>query len=716
MPKNQRTVQRSQPRVRWTREASGLVVMVVAVIGAILAYSGLFGALGDAMRAVADDVVGAAGAAIFLVGALGGLAALLGRPRLGRRPWLGGGILVLGIAAGVAVIRSGLRLVVPGPGGVAGALLGWLLAHVAGTVGGAILATVVALVGCGLLLGVLSRDGLHRLAARLRPPLQEAPRATGPRRARSKPSLVPAAGPRTQPSSEGLVGPEVLAPDRVVEARAVEARPDDVPRVREAVGPWRLPDPSLLARGARAEIDRDDLERRGRMLEASLASHGVAVHITGMTVGPTVTRYELELAEGVKVARVLSLQRDIAYAMAAVDVRILAPIPGKRAIGIEVPNRVREVVTLGDVLTTRAMARASGVLEVPLGKDIAGQTAVFDLAAMPHVLVAGSTGAGKSSLLNSLLTSLLLRTTPAELRLILVDPKRVEMSQYAGLPHLLTSVVVDPKKAALALAWAVEEMERRYQILAHWGVRDIVGYRELVALARDSGEAGEEPPEELPYILIMIDELNDLMMAAPRDVEDSICRIAQKARAVGVHLVIATQRPSVDVITGVIKTNIPSRIAFAVASQTDSRVILDQPGAEKLVGKGDLLVVTASTSQPRRLQAPWVSESEVAAVVGHWRRQGAPVFIEELERLDEQSRIRAEPSARTDELLGQAARLVVESGSGSTSMLQRRLKVGFARAGRLMDLLEERGIVGPSEGSKQRQVLVSKEELDELDL
>jgi S-DNA-T family DNA segregation ATPase FtsK/SpoIIIE len=445
------------------------------------------------------------------------------------------------------VVASGLRLRLPGPGGIGGGLLGWLLAHGAGTVGGGILAALLGVIGLGLLAGVLSRDGLHRLAARLRPPVEEPPRVKQVRHPRAKGALTSSlraeAASQDEPQAPAPSG--ALAPERVVEARSVEARVVEAPRRREAVGPWRLPDPGLLARGARTEIDRADLERRGTVLESSLASHGVAVHVTGMTVGPTVTRYELELGEGVKVARVLALQRDIAYAMAAADVRILAPIPGRRAIGIEVPNRVREVVTLGDVLASSAMERATGVLEVPLGKDIAGQTAVFDLAAMPHVLVAGSTGAGKSSLLNSLLTSLLLRTTPTELRLILVDPKRVEMSQYAGLPHLLTSVVVDPKKAAMALAWAVEEMERRYQILAHWGVRDIVGYRELVALARESGEADEEPPEELPYILVMIDELNDLMMAAPRDVEDSICRIAQKARAVGVHLLISKKKKNI---------------------------------------------------------------------------------------------------------------------------------------------------------------------------
>ncbi|HEX9531118.1 MAG TPA: DNA translocase FtsK, partial [Acidimicrobiales bacterium] len=446
-----------------------------------------------------------------------------------------------------------------------------------------------------------------------------------------------------------------------------------------------------------------------------LAAHGVATKLVGMTVGPTVTRYELELGAGVKVARVTSLHRDIAYAMASPDVRILAPIPGRSAIGVEVPNRQRELVALADILASGEAHRAKQPLEVALGRDIAGRPVIVNLADMPHILIAGATGAGKSSCINSTITSILMRSTPEQVRMILVDPKRVELGQYNGLPHLLTQVVVNPKKAANALAWAVHEMERRYDLLAEVGVRDITGYN----AAFDRGElgAGSDAEREfarLPFILVVVDELNDLMMVAARDVEDAICRIAQMARAVGIHLVIATQRPSVDVITGVIKANIPSRLAFSVSSLADSRVILDQPGAERLIGKGDLLLLTASSSVPRRIQGPWVSEAEVRAVVAHWRRQAQPDYVAGVEGDDGPGGGFGLASGEDDDdgLLEQALEMVVRSQLGSTSMLQRKLRVGFARAGRLMDLLERRGVVGPSEGSKAREVLMTPEELD----
>ena len=466
----------------------------------------------------------------------------------------------------------------------------------------------------------------------------------------------------------------------------------------------------------------------------------------GSRVGPTVTRYEIELGPGVKVARVTSLSKDIAYAMASPDVRILAPIPGKSAIGVEVPNRTRQLVSLRDILDSKEARPSSSThpLEVAMGRDIAGRAVTANLAEMPHILISGATGSGKSSCMNSIITSVLMRDTPDEVKMILVDPKRVELGQYDGLPHLLNPVVVDPKKAANALAWAVKEMERRYDLLAENGVRDITGYNQLVeegliapppqsdrravrdAAARALGEdhpavedvadAGEdpEPPQTLPFVLVIVDELNDLMMVAARDVEDSIVRIAQMARAVGIHLVIATQRPSVDVITGVIKANIPSRMAFSVSSLADSRVILDQPGAERLIGKGDMLLLTASSNIPRRLQAPWVSEEEVREVVRHWRAQGGQAeAIVGIEGIDD-APAGGGMDDDDDELLTQARDLVVRSQLGSTSMLQRKLRVGFARAGRLMDLLEQAGVVGPSEGSKARAVLMTPEELDAL--
>jgi S-DNA-T family DNA segregation ATPase FtsK/SpoIIIE len=518
---------------------------------------------------------------------------------------------------------------------------------------------------------------------------------------------------------------------------------------------WHLPPSRLLAKGAREAYDRAEIEARGRVLERALMAHGVETRLVGFTVGPTVTRFELELGEGVKVARVTSLSKDIAYAMASADVRILAPIPGRSAIGVEVPNARRQLVTLGDVLATNEARRADHPLEVPIGCDIAGRAVVVNLAEMPHLLIAGATGAGKSSCINSIVTSILMRSTPERVRLILIDPKRVELGKYNQLPHLLAQVVVNPKRAANALSWAVAEMERRYDLLAEAGMRDITGYNaafdrgelgpdpRLLPPERDAGaadgpheddeggeadEEGEPAPEvepdesapagraeRLPYVLIVIDELNDLMMVAARDVEESICRVAQMARAVGIHLVIATQRPSVDVITGVIKANIPSRLAFSVSSLADSRVILDQAGAERLVGRGDLLLLTASSSIPRRIQSPWVTEQEVSAVVGHWRRQSAPIYVPGVEGEEASGTSGAGTADDDDELFRVAMELVVRSQLGSTSMLQRKLRVGFARAGRLMDLLERRGVVGPSEGSKARAVLMTPDELDELD-
>ncbi len=489
----------------------------------------------------------------------------------------------------------------------------------------------------------------------------------------------------------------------------------DAGRIR---GPWQLPPMGLLQRSGAQTVDERLVHSGGRALEQALANHGVETKVIGMTVGPTVTRYELELGPGVKVARVTSLNRDIAYAMASSDVRILAPIPGRSAIGVEVPNSQRHLVALGDILTSASASEAEHPLEVALGQDISGRPVMANIATMPHVLIAGATGAGKSSCINAIITSLLMRATPDQVRMILVDPKRVELNQYDRLPHLLTQVVTNPKKAANALAWAVKEMERRYDLLSRVGVRDITGYNE----AFDRGELEAAPGEDvtysrMPFIVIVVDELSDLMMVAARDVEESITRLAQMARAVGIHLIIATQRPSVNVITGVIKANIPSRMAFAVTSQTDSRVILDQPGADRLIGQGDMLLLPANSSVPQRIQGCWVTESEVSKIVAAWRRQAPQVsYVEGVEGDDRESAAAALPGGTTgddgdDDLLLKAMRLVVEHQIGSTSMLQRKLKVGFARAGRLMDLLEQRGVVGPSVGSKARDVLMTPEEL-----
>ena len=489
----------------------------------------------------------------------------------------------------------------------------------------------------------------------------------------------------------------------------------------EAKGPWKLPKMSVLGRSSAQSVDERAVHAGGHALEHTLASHGVETKVVAMTVGPTVTRYELELAPGVKVAKVTSLHKDIAYAMATPDVRILAPIPGRSAIGVEVPNSVRHLVGLGDILSTSVARESVHPLEVALGQDIAGRPVMVNLATMPHVLIAGATGAGKSSCINSILISLLMRATPDQVRLILVDPKRVEMRQYDRLPHLLTQVVTNPKKAANALAWAVKEMENRYDLLSEVGFRDITGYNDAFDRGQiESGPFEERTFERMPFIVIVVDELNDLMMIAARDVEDSITRLAQMARAVGIHLVVATQRPSVNVITGIIKANIPSRMAFAVSSLADSRVILDQPGAERLIGQGDMLLVTASSNVAKRIQGCWVTEAEVAKVVAAWRRQAPDVsYVPGIEGDKSDNTGALLPGGTTgddsdDALLLKAMELVVENQLGSTSMLQRKLKVGFARAGRLMDLLEQRGVVGPSIGSKARDVLMAPEELAEL--
>jgi S-DNA-T family DNA segregation ATPase FtsK/SpoIIIE len=513
-------------------------------------------------------------------------------------------------------------------------------------------------------------------------------------------------------------------------ARPAPPKPRSAPVMESE---WELPPLSMLVRTKDQKQDRSAIVAAGAQLVEALAAHGVETTLVGYTVGPTVTRFELELGAGVKVSSVTSLNKDIAYAMASPDVRILAPIPGRSAIGVEVPNRQRTLVALGDLLASDEAVAATHPLDVPIGRDIAGRTVVMNLGEMPHILISGATGAGKSSCINSIVTSLIMRSTPDQVRLVLVDPKRVEMGQYNDLPHLIAPVVVDPKKAAGMLAWAVKEMERRYDLLAESGARDITSYQQMI----DDGELIPEPsdreviaevferttglasdveelpgPEELPYIVIVVDELNDLMMVAARDVEESVVRIAQMARAVGIHLVLATQRPSVDVITGVIKANVPSRMAFAVSSLADSRVILDQAGAERLIGKGDMLLVTASSNIARRLQSPWVSEEEVRRVVEFWRAQGGRQ--ESVVALDiPASRSDASASSDDDEVLRQARDLVLQYQQGSTSMLQRKLRVGFARAGRIMDQLEEEGIVAAGDGSKARRVLMTREEYDE---
>ncbi len=733
---------------------------MVALVAVLVALAEI-GALGPVGRVLNDGAGLLLGVGRFVVPvALGAVVVLALAPALEldvvRVTW--GVLLGLVGVSGLGDLAGGRPGWLAGSraldraGGWLGVIVGGGLSRAIGWIGSVAVLVAVVIVAVMLTTGIsLSRlaHGLRRAAVGLGRALARFGSVRLPRPASAPPTVpAPSATRRAPPDEEPPWDEEIVpvaadeppgpapaesdAPDAAApEDVAPEPAPSPAPGwspgpVAATATAWQLPPRTLLGRTREQRTDRAGVERAGADLVEALAAHGVETTLVGFTVGPTVTRFELELGPGVKVSRVTSLNRDIAYAMATPDVRILAPIPGRSAIGVEVPNRTRALVALGDLIATDEAQRASHPLDVPIGRDIAGQTVVVNLAAMPHVLISGATGAGKSSCINALVTSLVMRATPEQVRLVLIDPKRVEMSHYQDLPHLIAPVVVDPKKAAGALGWAVREMERRYDVLADAGVRDIAGYHELlargalrvepttaelVAGATGWGDAPEHPraPEGLPFIVVVVDELNDLMMVAARDVEESVVRIAQMARAVGIHLVLATQRPSVDVITGVIKANIPSRMAFAVSSLADSRVILDQAGAERLIGKGDMLLVTASSSVARRIQSPWVSESEVQRVVAFWRAQGGRA--ESVVVFEGGAEAGAGAAGDDDdELVRQARDLVLRTQSGSTSMLQRKLRVGFARAGRLMDQLEIEGVVAAGDGSKARRVLRTFEE------
>ncbi|XER06867.1 DNA translocase SpoIIIE [Sporomusa rhizae] len=464
---------------------------------------------------------------------------------------------------------------------------------------------------------------------------------------------------------------------------------------------YGLPPVSILKKPNRPRLNKvpKEVTDNARILEQTLDSFGVSARVINTCQGPTVTRYELEPAPGVKVSKIVNLADDLALKLASSGVRIEAPIPGKAAIGIEVPNKELSGVALREVLETDEFQRSSSGLTVGLGKDIAGQPIVADLAKMPHLLVAGATGSGKSVCINTLITSILFKSRPDQVKLVLIDPKMVELSNYNGIPHLLTPVVTDSKKAASALNWSVQEMERRYEVFATSGVRDIARYNEL------------HPEGQLPLILIIIDELADLMMVAPVDVEDAICRLAQKARAAGLHLVLATQRPSVDVITGTIKANVPSRISFAVSSQVDSRTILDMPGAEKLLGKGDMLFYPVGASKPIRIQGAFIGDSEVEDLVSYIKEQAEPEYNDGITTVETGSSSKEETTHFEDELLEEAVSMVLETGQASVSMLQRKFRIGYTRAARLIDTMEEMKIVGPNLGSKAREIIMTSEQV-----
>jgi S-DNA-T family DNA segregation ATPase FtsK/SpoIIIE len=701
-----------------TREAVGVFLLAVGLFFSAAFASGRGAFVGDAGSFVTGQLFGRVGLALAPLSALAGLLLLLGRLR--GRAVTGAALLLLAGAATFAATLPPRHLLSAGHYPEAGGILGsGLYAGVqwaAGAIGAALAIALLYAIGLSLLTGVSLAAALAALKRACEKVVglgrglwEKGERRTG---SRAKRSHTDAAKGNETADPLGWDADEVVpaelekresesAPTREFEVVLPQREPAQAfSEERElAPGEYTPPPFSMLSLGhGNPEHDAEGTSQR---LTLALSDLGVVAHVVRAVVGPRVTRYELRLGSGVKVGKVRNLQQDIAYALAATEVRILAPIPGKSAVGVEVPNTRPAKVTLGDVFQAYPDAN-DWTLPVGLGKDISGRAVFFDLSEMPHLLVAGTTGSGKSVMLNGLLTSLLLTTDPRQVKMVLIDPKRVELSQFGRVPHLITPVVTDVKKAANALAWAVAEMERRYEVLEKIGVRSVEGYN-------DRAET------QMPYVVVVIDELADLMMQAGAKVEDAIIRLAQKARAVGIHIVVATQRPSVDVITGMIKANVPSRIAFAVSSQVDSRVVLDSPGAEALLGMGDMLYKPVSAARPSRVQGAFISEAEVdrvvSATVEAASGRAEARFVEEV---TEPRSVKEENDEPDDDLLPEAASFVVSTQQASVSAVQRRFRVGYSRAGRIIDALERKGIVGPYEGSKSRAVVASAMDLESM--